>query len=603
MASVTGGPIPEITEAMLADIASNGIWGEGLAPSASAVGVAEALLAALRGEPGVQLPPVLAELVAEVRERAETDLPGIAGAEDVRLSGLAIKLRDGEPHPVVIVPAGWNPYGWLPFLYLYLTLASKGYHVLAYTPRGIGKKGWLSTSQGFIDVGGEKDWADGSKVIDFAERYFNPSRIGFLGESYGSGISQLVAAHDRDNRVAAVVALSTWGNLATSLYDNGTRHTAAVETLIGFTGGDPDVLEEKFDEETVRILTNFRKGENLDEVVEWGTRRSPQAHVERTNDHGTPTFFSNTWHESLFPVASVIATFNGLTVPKHLNTWIGDHGAPEGPGLVGPLGLIGSVPFPGFRDPIQEAYAWLDHYLLDADNGVPNRPALNNQVMFTYRTAPVPGLGNRITEPARREPKSEWSEVTTGWESWYLTGTNGNGDGALSDKQAAGWSREFITGYETAATAMDGIMATGQKEWFGNPKPYDLAAFERTRLLVWSTEALTGGRRIRGTATVRLAVRNPSGAATLVAYLFDVAPDGSARIITHEPYTVALGPTEVKTVSWKLQPTAYDLEDGHRLALVVNGHDKLYAFTGEVGSTTTVSSVTGEEASLELPLG
>ncbi|MFE3760375.1 hypothetical protein ACFXPI_01195 [Streptomyces sp. NPDC059104] len=51
---------------------------------------------------------------------------------------------------MVIVPAGWNPFGWLPFLYAYLKLAQRGYHVLAHSPRGIGIgiEGWPSTWPG-----------------------------------------------------------------------------------------------------------------------------------------------------------------------------------------------------------------------------------------------------------------------------------------------------------------------------------------------------------------------------------------------------------------------------------------------------------------------
>ncbi|SOB81117.1 CocE/NonD family hydrolase [Streptomyces sp. 1331.2] len=607
MTTSGGEPIPSITDATLDDIATNGIWaGAGLNPSPAVIAVARALLAALEGAEGIALPPELAETVADVRRRAVAGVSRIEASGGVQLSAFSIRLSGSEPRPVVIVPAGWNPYGWLPFMYSYLSLALRGYHVLAYTPRGLGLPGWVSTSEGFVDVAGPKDRADGSVVIDHAQEHFSPSRIGFLGESYGSGISQLVAAHDRYDeprgRVDAVVALSTWGNLATALYDNGTRHLAAVQALIEFTGGP---LEEKFDPETQRILRNFLSGEGLDEVVAWGAERSPESYLDRTNARGIPTFVSNTWHESLFPAGQTIDTFVRLTVPKHLNMWIGDHGAPEGPGLAG---LVGGVPFPGLREPMREAYEWLDHHLLRAGSEVPDWPQVNNQIMFTYRTEPVIGGGRRITVPARREPYPTWSGEPADIETWYPTGTGGTGDGALAEKPASGWTRDFTAGDLTSATAMDAVMATGQKEWFGSPKAYAVGGFERERLLVWSTDPLSGpegvARRIRGAATVRLTVRNTAGAATLVAYLFDVAPDGTARIITHEPFTDPDLPAATdRTVSWKLQPAAYDLPEGHRLALVVNSRDKLYAFTGSEGSTTAVSSPTGSEARLELPLG
>ncbi|MFE7558442.1 CocE/NonD family hydrolase [Kitasatospora sp. NPDC057500] len=608
MTTASGDPIASVTDATLIDIATNGIWGPGLTPSESVTDLARALLAALRGEPGVELPAELAELAADVRQASTVDVTGITVPGDsgeIRLSALTIKLNDGNPHPVVIVPAGWNPYGWLPFLHAYLTLARRGYHVLAYSPRGIGIPGWLSTSEGFVDVAGEKDRADGSAVIDYAEDYFEPSRVGFLGLSYGSGISQLVAAHDPAERVRVVVAGSTWGNLATSLYDNGTRHLEAVRLLIDFTGGP---MEEKFDEETQEILKDFLAGRNLDTVIDWGNRRSPQTYVDRTNARGIPTFISNTWHETLFPVGTVIDTFQRLTVPKRLNLWIGDHGAPEGPGLTG---LLSGLPFPGIAVPMREAYEWLDHYLLGADNGVPDWPEVNAQSMFTYQTLPIPGGSKLITVPARREPLARWDDFTTAAEAWYLTGGNGSGDGALSDKPAAGWSRDFEAGTVTEAVAVDAIMKTGQKEWFGNPKSYDLAAFDRSRLLVWTTDPLSGSggvaRRIRGAAGVKLSVRSNVTAATLVAYLFDVAPDGTARIITHEPYTVTdLTPNVNAVVDWRLQAASYDLPAGHRIALVVNSRDPLYSYANmdlAVVTTTTVGSQTGQEAVLELPLG
>ncbi|MFF2952031.1 CocE/NonD family hydrolase [Kitasatospora sp. NPDC057965] len=606
MTTEGGEPTAAITDATLADIAANGIWrGASLDINPAVLAVARALLAALQGTaPAAALPEDLRKLVEQILREAGVTFPRIPVTEEVSLSAFAIEQKTSEPRPVVIVPAGWNPYGWLPFLVGYLSLAARGYHVLAYTPRGFGAPGELYSSNGFIGVAGRDDWEDGSLVIDHAEGLFSPSKVGFLGLSYGSGISQLVAAHDQQNRVSAVAALSTWGNLATSLYDHGTRHLKAVELLIKFTGAEEGKEHERFDEETWRILQNFLAGREMEEVVRWGHARSPETYVDLTNSQGVPTFYSNTWHESLFPAGEAIATFEKLTVPKHLNLWIGDHGAPEGLGITG---FPSGTPFVGSLTPTLETFAWLDHHLLGKPTEVPDWPVVNSQVMFTYDTAPAIGGGRRITKAARREPLDSWSEATTGTEAWYLSGTNGNGDGALSDKPSAGWSRTFTAGSETSATAMDDIMETGQKEWFGNPKAYDPAGFERDRLLVWSTEALAGGRRIRGAATLRLAVGVEAGdAASLVAYLFDLDPDGSARIITHEPLTVTgLSAGTERTVDWTLQPAAYDLGDGHRLALVVNSRDRLYSFVGGEGGTgrTTVTSLSREEALLKLPLG
>ncbi|MEV8623822.1 alpha/beta fold hydrolase [Streptomyces sp. NPDC051079] len=606
-----------VTEADVAHVAAHGLWAPDGTVDPDAARIGQTLAAAM--EPGGRtdlLTDELAELVGQVRGIALPLVTAIEADDGIALSAFTLRQLAPGPHPLVVLPAGWSPFGWAPFMYAYLTLALKGYHVIAYTPRGLGLKGLPSTSEGFIDVAGPNDWADGSAVVDYAVERFGPTAIGFLGESYGSGISQLVAAHDE--RVAAVVALSTWGDLATALYDNGVRHIAAVNALLALTGG---TVEEKFDARNRAILAEFLNGPDMDRVVAWGKLRAPRSYLAQTNDHGTPTFFSHTWHESLFPANQVVETFEGLTVPKRLNMWIGDHAVPEGRGLIAPPARPGDVNLP-----IQEAYAWLDHHLKGERNGVEDWPAVSNQVMFTYRTVPLrdpetgrPTAEREIVDPALREGRASWSEVTTGTERLVLTGGGAGGaDGGLVAAEGAGvgetgWERSFIAGVDTAATAMDRIMETGRKEWAGNPKTYDTRKIDRTHALVWTSEPLTAGgagraggaggaaaRRIRGIPVLRLTVRSSTHSVSLFAHLFDVAEDETARIITHEPLNVDdLGPGEAREVEWRLQAAAYDLAEGHRLMLVIDSKDPLYGDVSVVWTQTVVVA----PARLELPLG
>jgi predicted acyl esterase len=596
-----GDSVNSVTTAQLTALTNNGIWGVGPTVDDAAANVGAALVATLRGTASGVLTSDLSEMTNNVLGVATVDFPRIEADDGVQLAAHTIKLNTGGPRPVVIVPAGWTPVGWPLFEYAHIMLALRGYHVLAYTPRGIGTTvanadgGYVDgpfTSGGTIDVGGPRDWADGSTVIDYAQEYFDPSAIGFLGESYGSGISQLVAANDPEARVSAVVALSTWGNLATSLYDHDTRHLQAVAALLSLTGGP---VERKFDEATQQILRNFQDGTDLDQVVAWGTERAPQSYAEQTNARGIPTFFSNTWHEALFPVNQVIDVFTRLEVPKHLNLWIGDHAVPEGPGLIGSIGRNAAM---------AEAYAWLDHHLLGAANDVPSWPQVNNQIMFTYQTRPKPNGQNQVVTPARREPNASWEDVTTTVERWYLADDPSSGDdGALATNPGSGWSRGFTAGELTEARAMDAIMDTGKAEWNGNPKTYRTEDFDRGRLAVWLSEPLTA-RRIRGIPTVRLTMSGTDTSATLVAYLFDVADDDTARLVTHEPYTlVTLTPGEDVTVEWRLQAAGYDLPADHRLALVVNSKDPLYSDANVPGSTITIGSVADNESYVDLPLG
>ncbi|MFD7641293.1 CocE/NonD family hydrolase [Kitasatospora sp. NPDC059795] len=580
MSTPEDGPTP-FTADRLADLRTAGIYASGTKVSPDAVDLAEALVATLAGSAEQPLLPAeLQELVDQVKAKATIGLPRITADDGVRLSAFTIRLNTDEPRPVVIVPSGWTPLGWTLFAHLYLRLALRGYHVLAYTPRGIGQTfpipggGFIDapfTSGGTVDVAGPSDWADGSTVIDYAQQHFAPSRVAFFGESYGSGISQLVAAHDPAGRVDAVVALSTWGDLADSLYLNGTRHLAAVEALIAFTGG-PE--ERKFDPATRQLFADFRAGANLDEVVAWGKERTPASYVDQTNARGVPTFFSNTWHETLFPVNQVVEHFERLTVPKRLNLWIGDHAAPEGAGLT----------VPGPNAPVDEALAWLDHHVLGVANEVPSWEPVKSQLMF---------------EPTVRESHASWADVTTSTETLYL---DGGQNGTLAAAPAAGRKASFTTGELTEATAVDDLMVTGREEWQGNPKSYVTGKFDRRYLATWTSAA--GARRVRGVPELTLTVTPAGSSATLVAYLFDLAPDGTARIITHEPLTVTdVASGESRTVTWRLQAAAYDVAEDHKLLLAVNAKDKLYSDANTPLTTLTVGSDSGAAARLVLPLG
>ncbi|MGK8523920.1 CocE/NonD family hydrolase C-terminal non-catalytic domain-containing protein [Nocardia asteroides] len=597
-----GDSIVGTTSAQLSRIAVEGAWDAQGQIRPEAVQFASNLVAALEQRSGDGLvPDDVADLVSRALNVAVPTFPRIEVPGGIQLSAHMLRQTTTRPCPLVVFPAGWTPVGWPLFEYAYLTLAVKGYHVLAYTPRGIGWTAlpgsnvpWFGTSEGTVDVAGPKDWADGSAVLSYAIDQLSPSGVAFMGESYGSGISQLVAAHD--GRVDVVVALSTWGNLATSLYHNGTRHVRAVEALIGLTGGD---REDKFDPEALEILAKFDEGEDMDPVVDWGTERAPEEYV---GFREIPTFFSNTWHEGLFAVNQVLETFEKLPRPKRLNMWIGDHAAPEGPGLIAP-----PRPGAGPNVPLQEAYAWLDHYLKGEDNGVDAWPEISNQVMFTYVTTPAAGNGqNMIIEPARREEKASWADVTTGTETLLLTDEREGGDGALSPDPTSGWQRSFTVGKEDEVVAMDKLIATGQEEWSGNPKIYWTEEIDRSHALVWSTGPLlatSGGvaRQIRGIPRLQVTVDSSEESATVVAYLFDVAEDGSARIITHEPKTVESGMPQ--TVAWELQAAAYDVPDGHRLMLVLDGSDFLYSSANSIDSRITISSPESAPSYLEVPLG
>ncbi|WP_330181467.1 hypothetical protein OHB26_34640 [Nocardia sp. NBC_01503] len=579
-----------ITADQVTRIATEGAWDAQGQVRPEAVQLATNLVEALRTRGGTDLLPAeLNELVTRTLDIAVPSFPEIRTPEGYRLSAHMLRQIAPGKHPLVVVPAGWTPVGWPLFEYAYLNLALKGYHVLAYTPRGLGwttipntNLPWFGTSEGKVKVAGQPDWEDGSLVLTHAIEQLDPNGVGFLGESYGSGISQLVAAND--SRVDVVVALSTWGNLATSLYHNGTRHLRAVAALLSLTGGEQ---ADKFDAQELDILAKFADDREMGDVVAWGTERAPERYA---GERQVPTFFSNTWHESLFPANQTLTCFNKLAAPKRLNMWIGDHAAPEGPGLIAP----------GPNLPLREAYAWLDHHLKGESNGVDSWPEVSNQVMFAYG---ADGTG----QTARRDESASWSEVTTSTRVLNLTGAEPDSDGGLRTDQAVGWERTFTVGKEPEVVSMDlPLMSTGQEEWKGNPKSYVIDDIDRGRALVWLTDELEAADsvvalRIRGIPRLRLTVDSAEESATVVAYLLDIDPSGAARIITHEPNTLRLG--GAVAAEWELQAAAYDVGHMHRLMLVVDGLDPLYSTDSQPDSRITITSTESTPAQLDLPLG
>src|SRR5215831_716479 len=100
-------------------------------------------------------------------------------------------------------------------------LARAGFAVLTWSARGFG----ASTGQIGLDSP-DYEVKDVEQLVTWLARqrrvlldHPGDPRVGITGASYGGGISLLTAAYD--HRIDAVVAQSTWNNLATALFPNG----------------------------------------------------------------------------------------------------------------------------------------------------------------------------------------------------------------------------------------------------------------------------------------------------------------------------------------------------------------------------------------------
>ncbi|PKV86306.1 CocE/NonD family hydrolase [Streptomyces sp. TLI_146] len=520
--------------------------------------------------------PARAVEIEEARAVAVPVRVKIPGARGDELDGVLWKHLVGpRERPAVIMPSPWTSVGWLVYVAQATRFAAAGYNVLAYSARGFGASG------GEVEVAGPLDVEDGVRAIDFLTDRIGaePTKLGFLGDSYGSGISQLVAALDERERVHAVAALSTWGDVGEAFYENSTRHTAAVATLLSAAG------DARLSERTRRAFDDLLADRNIDKTLEWAAERSPLTHVHALNHRRVPVFFAHAWHETLFPANQTLRMFQELTGPKRIDLSIGDHSGPE---MTGMLGLPNRI--------WEDAHRFFAHHLKGVDNGIDTEGQVVSQVMWSKTL----------------ETRPTWDAVTGSTERLYLTGAavNGDGwggaetDGGLADKPGSGWSVRFQTGADTPATVADAIVTAGYAEMAGNPKVYPVHDIDRADAGVWASPPMAVTTKLRGIPRLHLAYTPSAEHSTLIAHLFDVSPDGSAHIVTHAPCTRLGGePGQPVRAEIPLQATGYDVPAGHRLLLVVDARDPFYGDANQPRATIDITADEDDPSYLDIPLG
>lgn len=522
-----------------------------------------AFVTALESGDVTGLAPARAAEVAGVRSVVAFGRVKVAGADGDLLDAALWRHTGVQPRPVIVMPSPWTNHGWLAYAVQASIFAARGYNVLAYSARG------FAGSEGQVDVAGPLDVADGSRALDhLIERTAGPvTRIGFLGDSYGSGISQLVAAHD--TRVDAVVALSTWGDLGEAFYENRTRHLCAVEAL------QRAAAKARLSPQTRSVFENVLADRDVQGTLRWAEQRSPYSHVKELNRRQVPVYFSHAWHETLFPTNQTLKMFNELTGPKRLDLSVGDHSGPE---MTGMLGLPNRI--------WTNAHRWFDHHLKGVDNGIADEGEVLGEVMW----------GRAL------EPRPTWPSVTEDVRRMYLSGTGELTETAVPGE--AGWSASVLCGVDTPATVADAVVLSGYDEIAGRPKVYRSGDIDRSVAAVWAADPEAETIRLRGVPRLRVTYRAANSKSTFVAYLLCVAPDGTGHIVTHAPYTdLDSPPDSLVRADVELQATAYDVPRGHRLMLVVDARDPFYGDANLPRATLAFTSPEATPSYLDLPLG
>ncbi|MDX1692198.1 MAG: CocE/NonD family hydrolase [Ketobacteraceae bacterium] len=451
-------------------------------------------------------------------------------------------------------------------------LASEGYAVLSYTTRGFGR------APGLVDTAGEKDVYDARQAITFAlENYpVDESAIALAGISYGAGISLLTGF--QDERVDAIVAMSGWGSLVESLWAGNTPNETWINVLVN-TGnllGDLDpVVEQNYN--------NMKRHEHIEETKAWGAIRGPLTYIEQVNSrqHKPALFVSNNLHDYLFQPNSMVELVSQYQGPWRSLFNFGTHGQGEGGGLAEPY---------GDNAPWKEATHWLDHYLKGVDNGIDRLKAVNTVVRSrSYR---LPG----ITESFEGFPVA----ASDGHQVFYL-GAGEAGFGTLSEQQDLGFAS--LT-YDTTETVITAAALTGALVGSGHNYPLD--RIDPHHSLAFMSEPLEEDMYIRGEINLRVwaEVQDKS---QFFAYLmeYDQSLD-KAIFIGHAPFTwhtSEQGPLPDGPVPLDLEFywTAYDVDAGNQLLLVIDGRDGDYWRYADTPATNTLVFGPDQLGSIDIP--
>jgi putative CocE/NonD family hydrolase len=379
-----------------------------------------------------------------------------------------------------------------------------------------------------------------------------------LGVSYGAGISLLAAA--RDPRIKAVVAMSTWTDLAACFYPHDTTSIYSLGALLG-EAQKAGHLSGQLTSVTNTLVRDADAGGA--EMAKLSPPRSPASVINGLNKNHPAIMIANGFADSIISPQQLVSFYDKLTGPKRLELAAGDHGQPEYSGLLGTTNVT-----------VTAARDWLDHYLDGA-----------------------------ATATVKQDPVELQDVATRAWHSypsWPAASTTLQlgPDGSVSTGAAQTWTASIAAGTDTVATS-------GPTQ-ISSPYPYvapkmTFTALDRAHAFVWTGPPVSGATLVTGLPRFTVDVRSSTGSATLFTYLYDVDAAGSASLMSVAPYTVT-GASSPTPISLDLPPTSWTFAPGHRLAVVVDTVDGRWHSASAAGSTVTLSSSAAHPASLSLAI-
>lgn len=449
-------------------------------------------------------------------------------------------VKTGGKLPAVIFVNSWTCTEH-EYIVLASRLAKKGYVVLSYCTRGFGKSG------GLVNVAGPKDREDMGAVLDWLEdnTHADMTNVGISGLSYGAGLSLIGAA--TQDRIKTAAALAGWADLAGSLYGNQSPRAVWGFFLLasGYTMGNMDpVIKDK--------LAGILMHENVEDAIEWADERSVMSYFNKINAENKPIYMANSFGDDLFNPNQNFKFFERLKVPKRMDFSQGIHATPEMFGLLGAPNYVW-----------ENVFKWFDYHLKGQVNNI-----MDVQVSMELKLE------------SYRQNFSRWPSRQTTTKRFYLKPRGFFSDGTLSTTESSSDdSSTTITSVGLSSSAVSGIplLSPFFEAHFHQAIPA-LLGINRFRSIVYYSEALESTLKIRGQVNLSLVISASISKAQIVAYLYDNIGGGVAKLITHGVITEhELTPNHESRLNIEIQAAAYDVPQGHHLAISIDTRDPLYA--------------------------
>lgn len=435
-------------------------------------------------------------------------------------------------------------------------------------------------------------------------------RVGMVGGSYGGQIQFAAAAVDP--RLDTIVPIITWNDLAYSLAPNNTdfAHGVSYRTPgtekyqwtslffgVGVVDGvqyatvDParDVGCPNFDDYACVAKAQLDAlGYPTQQTIDYARNASVASYLDKIR---IPTLLLQGQADTLFNLQEAVATYRGLQaqgtpVKMIWQSWGHSNGTPA----PGELDLSGD---PAATYEGRRVLGWFDHYLkgLPVDTG-PAFAYFRDYVPYTgiatpaYACAaayPIPGelaaklylSGSNALVPSR-------SQVQPGSTSY----ANPAGGGPTSYSETSGvQNRSPFSSIPPSDTP--GTFA----RWDSAPLPTNVDVVGIPRLDVKVSAPTVAATQASG----------PAGQLLFFAKIYDVAPDGSVRLVHR-----LISPTRVadvtKTVHVQLPGIVHRFAAGHKIAVVMAATDAAYR-NNAVPQAVTITNAAGAPAGvLTLPI-